>query len=70
MVRSIGKIKTRDHSRGWGFITPNSVSEDVFIHVTSLPQNTILNIGDRISYETQVTARGTKAINAQRVDHA
>ena len=34
------------------------------------PKNTILNIGDRISYETQVTARGTKAINAQRVDHA
>ena len=27
------------------------------------PKNTILNIGDRISYETQVTARGTKAIN-------
>ena len=67
MVRSIGKIKTRDHSRSWGFITPSG-SEDVFIHVTSLPQNTIL--GDRISYETQVTARGTKAINAQRVDHA
>lgn len=57
-----GKVKFFNVTKGFGFITPNDGSEDIFVHQTGLIDN--IKENDNVQFETE---RGKKGINAVRV---
>jgi CspA family cold shock protein len=57
-----GKVKFFNTTKGFGFITPNDGSEDVFVHQTGLIGT--IKENDNVQFETE---RGKKGINAVRV---
>lgn len=58
-----GKVKFFNHTKGFGFITPNDGTEDVFVHETGLIDK--IKDNDNVRYETE---RGRKGMNAVRVE--
>ncbi len=65
-----GTVKFFNEAKGFGFVTPDGGSKDVFIHVSALERAGIssLNEGDKISFDTEPDTRGKgpKAVNVQR----
>lgn len=62
-----GTVKFFRTDKGYGFITPEDGSGDVFVHISSV-QNSGLNSlaeGQRVNYEIQPDKRGPKAVNLQ-----
>jgi cold shock CspA family protein len=56
--RQQGVIKNWFHDRAFGFIKPDGGSSgDVFCHVTSLPDGIVVNVGDKVSFETKEDQR-------------
>ncbi len=61
-----GKIKSL--REGFGFITPDGESKDVFFHLSGLidVQFDELQIGDVVSFETEQSEKGPRAVNVMR----
>ena len=59
-MRQTGTVKFFNHSRGFGFITPDDGGKDVFVHVTAVERSGISGLTDgmRISFETEPDKRG------------
>ncbi|HCW08563.1 MAG TPA: cold-shock protein [Cytophagales bacterium] len=57
-----GKVKFFNATKGFGFITPDDGSEDVFVHQSGLVDN--INENDKVQFEVE---RGKKGMNAVRV---
>ncbi|MEM7621100.1 MAG: cold shock domain-containing protein [Pseudomonadota bacterium] len=68
-MRKNGTIKFFNHSKGYGFISPDDGEKDVFLHVSALETSgsTALDEGERISFETEPDkrGRGQQAINIE-----
>tara|TARA_Y100000813_G_scaffold159343_1_gene119598 strand:+ start:515 stop:718 length:204 start_codon:yes stop_codon:yes gene_type:complete len=62
-----GTVKFFNTQKGYGFITPDDGSKDVFVHITAVEQSGMagLNEGQKVSFEVQNEARGPKAVNLQ-----
>ena len=64
-----GTVKFFNHARGYGFISPDDGSKDVFVHATALEAAGIPSIdeGDKITFEVEDDARGRgkQATNVQ-----
>ncbi len=64
-----GVVKFFNHSRGFGFITPEDGSKDVFVHVTALESAGVPSIdeGDKVTFdiEDDPRGRGKQATNIQ-----
>ncbi len=60
MDRITGTVKFFNTSKGYGFVTPEDGSKDVFIHVTALESAGIhgLNEGDKITFVLEDDRRG------------
>ena len=62
-----GTVKFFNHSRGFGFITPDDGGKDVFVHITALEKSGLppLDDGQRVTFETEPDprGRGEKAVN-------
>jgi CspA family cold shock protein len=60
MDRITGTVKFFNMSKGYGFVTPEDGSKDVFIHVSALESAGIhgLNEGDKITYVPEDDKRG------------
>ncbi|HLZ16947.1 MAG TPA: cold shock domain-containing protein [Cyclobacteriaceae bacterium] len=58
-----GKVKFFNNTKGFGFITPNDGSEDIFVHESGLVDK--IKDNDNVRYETE---RGRKGMNAVRVE--
>ncbi len=60
MDRIMGTVKFFNTSKGYGFVTPEDGSKDVFIHVTALESAGIhgLNEGDKITFVLEDDRRG------------
>lgn len=58
---AIGKVKFFNESKGFGFITPEDGSNDVFVHVTALEDGVILNEGDSVEYTIGEGKKGPQA---------
>ncbi|ERJ59845.1 cold-shock protein [Sphingobacterium paucimobilis] len=58
-----GKIKFFNETKGFGFITPEDGSADVFVHVSALKNQ--VSEGDVVTFDTERTQRGINAINVQ-----
>lgn len=55
-----GTVKFFNHSRGFGFITPDDGGKDVFVHITALEQSGLpaLDEGAKVTFETEPDRRG------------
>ena len=57
-----GKVKFFNNTKGFGFITPNDGSEDIFVHESGLIDK--IKDNDSVQYEME---RGRKGMNAVKV---
>ena len=64
-----GTVKFFNHSRGFGFITPDDGGKDVFVHITALEKSglTALDEGAKVTFETEPDrhGKGPQAVNVQ-----
>jgi CspA family cold shock protein len=69
-VRLTGTVKFFNSAKGFGFITPEDGSKDVFVHATAIEQAGLpmLNEGDRVTFtlEDDRKGRGKQAAELQR----
>ena len=59
-----GTVKFFKTDKGYGFITPEDGSRDVFVHVSAVQNSGLATIseGQRLNFEVQEDARGPKAV--------
>jgi CspA family cold shock protein len=60
-----GTVKFFNDSKGFGFITPDDGSKDVFVHVNGLTVE--IREGDKVSFDVE---EGQKGLNAVHVELA
>lgn len=60
-----GTVKWFDASKGFGFITPEDGSKDVFVHHSAIKTQGYANLneGQRVSYDIQQGPKGPSAAN-------
>lgn len=63
----MGTIKTMAE-KGFGFITPEDGSKDLFFHQTGLVDVSFdeLKVGDKVSFEVEDSPKGPRANNVRR----
>lgn len=64
-IRHEGRIDTFFQDKGFGFIK-DTHGKSVFVHVSALDDT--MDVGDRISFETEQTPKGVSAVNVRRAD--
>ena len=62
---TIGTVKFYNANKGFGFISPEDGAKDVFVHATALEAAGMnsLSEGQRVSFDIQLDAKGSKAAN-------
>lgn len=62
-----GIVKFFNANKGFGFISPEDGSKDVFVHISALEAAGIASLreGQKVSFDVQPDARGPKAVNIQ-----
>ena len=63
---STGKVKFFNESKGFGFITPDDGSKDLFVHVSSV-QIGHLNDGDSVQFEIGEGQKGPCAVQVSKL---
>jgi CspA family cold shock protein len=63
-----GIVKFFNTTKGFGFITPEDGSKDVFVHISWLQEGTTITEGDTVQYETEEGQKGINAINVTKID--
>ncbi len=69
MSKIIGSVKWFNESKGFGFITPQDGTKDVFVHFTAIQANGFktLSEGQRVQFEITDGAKGPSAANVSLV---
>ncbi len=64
---TIGTVKFFNSDKGFGFIAPEGGGKDVFVHASAVEMAGMraLSEGQRVSFDVQPDARGSKAVNLQ-----
>ncbi len=62
---SNGTVKFFNNAKGFGFITPEDGSKDVFVHANSLSED--INEGDKVTYDVEESPKGLNALNVKVV---
>ena len=64
-----GTVKFFNTAKGFGFIAPDGGGKDVFVHATAVEAAGLgkLNEGQKVSFEVQPDARGSKAVNLKKI---
>jgi CspA family cold shock protein len=64
-----GTVKWFNDSKGFGFITPDDGSKDVFVHHTGIASSEYRSVaeGDKVEFETEQGAKGPQAKNVKKV---
>ena len=58
-----GTVKFFNDAKGFGFITPEDGSKDVFVHVNGLIDE--IREGDKVSFEVEEGQKGLNAVNVK-----
>jgi cold shock protein len=66
-MRITGTVKFFNSAKGFGFITPEDGSKDVFVHATAVEQAGLrtLNEGDRVTFTLEDDRKGRGKQTAQ-----
>jgi len=67
---NIGTVKWFDAAKGFGFITPEDGSKDVFVHHSAIKTGggyATLNEGQRVSFDVERGPKGPSAKNVTPV---
>ena len=64
-----GTVKFFNTTKGFGFITPEDGSKDVYVHISEVERSDLSDLtdGQKVSFEVQQDTRGPKAVNLQAV---
>ena len=62
---SKGTVKFFNDTKGYGFITPEDGSKDVFVHINGLVDE--IREGDTVSYDVQEGQKGLNAVDVRVV---
>lgn len=62
---TIGTVKFFNAGKGFGFIAPEGGGKDVFVHASAIEAAGMSSLeeGQRVSFDTQPDAKGSKAVN-------
>ena len=62
-----GTVKWFSNDKGFGFITPDDQSSDLFVHHSAIAGEGYrsLNEGARVTYDAEADTKGPRAINVQ-----
>ena len=58
-----GTVKFFNNAKGFGFITPDDNSKDVFVHKTDLIDR--IKDGDKVVYDLEESEKGLNAVRVQ-----
>ena len=64
MEKSKGKIKFFNTQKGFGFITPDDGTKELFVHISNVKGNQSLDEGQAVEY---VKSEGRKGLEATQV---
>jgi CspA family cold shock protein len=69
MMRSTGKVKWFNDSKGFGFITPEDGSKDCFVHHSAINGSGFksLSEGDRVEFDIVQGEKGAAAANVSKI---
>ena len=65
MAKFKGQVKWFNDSKGFGFITPDDGSKDIFVHHSAIQSNGFktLTEGQKVEFEIQQGQKGPSAVN-------
>jgi CspA family cold shock protein len=63
-----GKVKWFNPTKGYGFISPDDSTKDVFVHSSAVKDAGLSGLaeGDSITFEVEEGAKGPSAVNLQK----
>jgi cold shock protein len=66
---TIGTVKFFNTTKGFGFITPEDGGKDVYVHASAVEAAGLRSLaeGQKVSFDVQPDARGSKAVNLKAV---
>ena len=66
-MRAKGTVKWFNNDKGFGFITPEDGSKDLFVHHSAIQGSGYRSLEDgaRVTYESEDGPKGPKAVNVE-----
>jgi CspA family cold shock protein len=67
-MRTTGKVKWFNESKGFGFITPDDGSKDCFVHYTAIQGNGFRTLaeGEQVEFDVAQGQKGPAAENVSK----
>jgi CspA family cold shock protein len=64
-----GTVKWLSNDKGYGFITPDEVGKDLFVHHSAIAGSGLKSLaeGAKVSYDTEQGQKGPAAANVQLI---